>query len=746
MKKKESIIKIHYIRNDQNYGDWSLWIWTYPNGEGQEFFFDEIDQFGAVSKIPLSKVLNKDMTTLGFIVKTKCGWNKDIDLDRVIDLKTLAKDEEDYFNIYIQSGDVNIYEKPVYMTSWYRSESFSNLYNYDGPLGAIYSKKSTSFRVWSPISTQILLRIYSAGAPKSIDPKNGVDSYIKEYKMRKGKNGVFSVTINEDLEGKYYTYVVYNPFFKGEEIVDPYAVSTGINGLRGMIVDMGKTNPEGFEKLKIHPINRNNLTVYETHIADITSSKTWTKNQKFLKYAKTFKGACLSGTTYTENGITVKTGFDHIKELGVNAVQLLPIADQVNDERKMSFNWGYNPLNYNVLEGGYSTNPYDGYTRIKEFKELVKNYYDAGMNIIMDVVFNHVYFAPGSNFDVLMPGYYFRYKQDGTLSDGSSCGCETASEMPMMRKFIIDSVKFYAKEYKIGGFRFDLMGLHDLETMKKVAEAVKEVDPNIVIYGEPWAGGASSLDYARSAQQGNLEKYQGFGAFNDKIRDSLIKGGLSGSCSSGWVINTSFIDQNDINNIIDACKGAIKINCKSIIDSSKLVNYVSCHDNFTLFDRIKHNGISNNNIVKKMAMLANSVIFTTEGISFMLSGEEFMRTKKGNSNSYNLPYEINELDYSLKIKNLDMFNNYQKLIKFKQTINKENVNVDSSKGNTICLSFKDLNSGKTYKVIHANGFSKENFGSIDLEGYTLYLDTIKSNKKLSKSTKIESFETLIAYK
>ncbi len=254
-----------------------------------------------------------------------------------------------------------------------------------------------------------------------------------------------------DLEGKYYTYVVTNPLFNKKEIVDPYAKLTGVNGLREMVVDFSKTNPIGWNNSKMNEYSRTELTVYETHVADVTSSETWNGSKE---NSKKYAGMYESGTTYTENNVTVKTGFDHIKDLGVNAVQLLPIFDQANDELATddkAFNWGYNPLNYNSLEGIYSLNPHDGYAKIREFKELVKAHNDAGINIIMDVVYNHVNGAANSNFDVLMPEYYFRYDGNGKYSNGSGCGNETASEHSMMRKFIIDSTEFWATEYHLGG-------------------------------------------------------------------------------------------------------------------------------------------------------------------------------------------------------------------------------------------------------------------------------------------------------
>ena len=631
----------------------------------------------------------------------------------------------------------------------YKLNKFHKLFSYDGELGALVEKDSTTFKVWSPISRKITLKVYKNGTPTYFDHKLGSDEVIIEQDMVKEKNGVFSLKINKNLHGFYYTYVVTNDSYKAREIVDIYAKSTGINGMRGMIVDFSKIDSVDLSKIKIHPYNPRSLTVYEAHIADITSSATWTSNPEIRKFEKTFLGACLKGTTYKENGIEVKTGFDHIKELGVNAVQLLPIFDQANNEAKMTFNWGYNPVNYNTLEGGYSTNPSDGIVRIKEFKELIKKYHDAGINIIMDVVYNHLNGAVGSSFDVLMPGYFFRYNKEGNYSNGSGCGNETASEMPMYRKFMIDSVLFWAKEYKLGGFRFDLMAIHDIETMNLLVKKLHEFDKNIVVYGEPWTGAGSMLSADLAASKANGNHFKGYGFFNDCIRDSLIRTNKD-RIYSGWCANSINESRSDQSRIIEGIKG-ISYDVK---DPNKVVNYASCHDNMTLRDRIVFDGITSEKDIKRIAMLANSIVLTSNGISFILSGEEFLRSKGGCDNSYNSSYKVNELDYSLKIKNIDMFKNYQKLIHLKKNCNElsldkgdnESLKIDGTNPNMISYELHDYKDKKLYKVFHLNGLKNSKPLLVNLEGYNLYMDSINSHKELSNSTLLIPFETLIAFK
>lgn len=628
----------------------------------------------------------------------------------------------------------------------YKTEKFQNLYACDEELGAICNKKETIFKVWSPVSKKITLRLYKNGTPEEIDSKKGSDDIYLEKEMEKQKNGVFFLKISGNFHGFYYTYVVNNDVYKDREIVDIYAKSSGINGMRGMVVDFSQIKSEDLSKIKPHPYSARELTVYETHIADLTSSKTWSSKAKDRALSKTFLGACLEGTTYEENGRVVKTGFDHIKELGVNAVQLLPIADQNNDEVHPSFNWGYNPLNYNCLEGTYSSDPYNGESRIKEFKYLVKKYHDAGINIIMDVVYNHLYSAIGSSFDVLMPGYYFRYTEKGTLSNGSGCGNETASEMPMFRKFMIDSVLFWASEYKLGGFRFDLMAIHDIETMNLLCKKLHELDEHIVVYGEPWAGDSSMLDGELAAHKGNANKYEGYGFFSDCMRDSLIRTTKDLS-HAGWCLTN---DADDQDRVMQGIKGT----SYDVLDPNKILNYASCHDNRTLYDRVVFDGITNKNEAKHAAMLANSIVLTSNGISFILSGEEFLRSKGGSDNSYNLPYEVNGLDYSLKIENYDMFKNYVKLIKFKQTVsdlsldkgfNKE-LRVENFLPNVIYYELEDSKLDRKYLVFHVNGNRTGRPVRLDLDGYKLYLDTINPYKELSKYTMLVPYETIIVYK
>ena len=688
-----------------------------------------------------------------------------------------------YLHIEFENGgsvDKNISIRKLY------DMSFEMAYQYSGELGAIYSPEHTIFKVWSPISTSIKLRIYENGTPTEVDATKGSDVIYKEEEMTKGEKGVFSAQINEDLEGKYYTYFVtnsYNPY--GKEIVDPYAKGAGVNGLRGMIVDFSKTNPTGWDEVGYSQVDKKHLTIYETHVADMTSSETWTGLEA---NRKRYAGMHETGTTYTENidgqDVTVKTGFDHVKELGVNAIQIIPFFDQANNETKPEFNWGYNPLNYNVVEGVYSSNPYDGYVRMQELKAMIQAYKEAGIAVIMDVVYNHVNGLSGSNFDVLMPFYYFRYTDTGGAWSGSGCGNDTASETSMFRKFMIDSTAFWTEEYKMDGFRFDLMGLHDTETMNQLVAKCKTINPNIVVNGEAW-NLTSGMKYGyKYANQTNANDFVGYGQFNDKVRDAMQPGGFSPLESKGWISSTTNPVGTDT--IIEGMKG---ITHGVTNDPNKTLNYVTCHDNYTIHDRQIKAGIYDESLLAKINVLGNAFIMLSRGISFMLAGEEMLRTKidydvdgnpmplvddKGeeiiaydkdgqkiplysvSGNSYNSSYKTNEINYSWKAHHLDMFESYKKFIPLKQKA--VDLGLDTS---TETFKVEALAEGTVIKVTFAGGeacgnhsyvgyFTSPSIGTYKGTSYsaeipagaTVYLDTEAQNIT-GNSVNLKPYEVLI---
>ncbi|MGI6735002.1 MAG: type I pullulanase [Bacilli bacterium] len=540
---------------------------------------------------------------------------------------------------------------------------------YDGDdLGVTYTPAKTTIKAWAPTASDLKLRIYENGTPVALNADLGNDTYAEHQFVREPTGGVWKVELTGDYHGKYYTFVAKHP--TGDvELIDPYAKSAGINGVRGMIVDFSKTNPTGWDDVDYPVKSHTEIIPYELHVADLTADESWTGTEA---KRKRFLGLIEEGTTYTKDGVTVKTGFDHIKELGINALQIIPFYDQANDERNPSFNWGYNPHNYDVLEGSYSSNPYDGLVRIREFKQVVKAYAAEDIRIIMDVVYNHVANLGGHSFNKLVPGYYFRYNADGSPTSASGCGNDTASERIMMERFMRDSTAFWVEEYKIGGFRFDLMGLHTVQAMNTVRNRLIEIRPDIFIIGEAWKMGGATVE-AMGANQGNIHKVPGVGAFNDKLRDA-VKGDTNGR-GRGWVqLEESNIGVGIRNNIRNGMLGKITDTQSSPVQT---VNYVACHDNLALYDKLVYAGGSDFggdlNRLAQQNIQAEAISLLSQGVSFIHAGSEILRSKPlGNGqfdhNSYQSPYSVNSLKWNEKVTNLDVFEKYQELIALKRDI------------------------------------------------------------------------------
>ena len=558
----------------------------------------------------------------------------------------------------------------------YDSEAFESAFAYDGDdLGSVVKENSTTFKLWAPISSKVVLNLYSTGTPANM---GGSDEKIKSVEMTKGEKGVWSATENGNLHGTYYTYSVTNGT-NTFEVVDPYAKSAGVNGKRGMVVDFSKTNPEGFEYGKRADVinNPTDAIIYEVHVRDLTAHSSWGGP---TEYSGTFMGLTVTGTTYTSKDVTVTTGLDHIKELGVTHVQLLPIYDHgvIDESLKVpNYNWGYMPLNYNVPEGSYSTNAFDGTVRITELKKAVTALNDNGIGVIMDVVYNHTGPSADSNLNLIVPGYYYRMTSDGNFHNGSGCGNETASERYMMSKFIVDSVKFWASEYNLSGFRFDLMALHDVDTMNNVYNELVEIFPEILVYGEPWTGGTSPLDSNLAADKTNLEDMPNIGAFNDEIRDG-IKGSVFSAGEAGFIQGSNKNDH--INKIKYGVVGGIdhpQVD-KSVLSYQRAwhtspvqtINYVSAHDNNTLWDKIMLSTTSKQKDLRvEMAKQANAMVLTSQGIPFIHAGAEMLRSKPAvdggyDENSHESPIETNQIrwDYKVKENNLKTFNYYKGMI------------------------------------------------------------------------------------
>jgi len=591
------------------------------------------------------------------------------------------------YTLSVDFGDVNPSIVPVGFDGIYDSTEFADAFTYTGNLGALYTPTSTTFRLWAPISQSVTLNLYTAGhtsAQEDYAGVAGVDDPSQIVPMIKGESGTWSVTIDGDLDGVYYTYSVVNGNITSE-VIDPYATAAGVNGDRGMVINFDENNPEGWDE-DSRPETMDAYTdaiIYELHVRDLTTHESW--NGTEANRSK-FKGMWETGTTYQG----VSTGFDHLLDLGVTHVQLLPVFDHgVVDETRLKdetyygitdgiFNWGYMPENFNVVEGSYSSDPYNGSVRVTEFKELVQNYHANDLRIIMDVVYNHTGKSADSNFNLIVPGYYFRMNQDGSFSNGSGTGNETASERSMMSKFIVDSVLFWVNEYHIDGFRFDLMKLHDVDTMNAVTAAVHAIDDTIMIYGEPWTGGTSPLPETKAAYNATLDEMPGVAVFNDDTRDA-IKGSVFNSTAIGFVQGNRFSDAKILLGITGAtaqtgidpimlAKGTWAIN------PTQSINYVDAHDNNTLHDKLKLSSTVTDEVIIRMQRQAFAIVFLSQGVPFIHAGSEFMRSKpcsgdkdtcdslsRYDHNSYRSPDETNQIDWSLKVENLETYHYFKSL-------------------------------------------------------------------------------------
>ena len=538
-----------------------------------------------------------------------------------------------------------------------------------------YSPEKTVFTLFAPNDAKkVVVRIYQNGLGGKV---------LKTVKMVRTANEQWQATVKGDHMGRFYTF----DMGKGE-CPGVFAKAVGVNGKRGAIINMAETDPEHW-CCDQGPVVKSpaDLVVYEMHHRDFSIAR------KDAQYPGKFIA------------LTEPWAIDHLKALGVNAIHILPSYDYGSvDETRIDpdlyyeyaykelpkgviparpdfspqYNWGYDPVNYNVPEGGYSTNPYKPEVRIREFKQMVKALHDAGISVILDVVYNHTYDIEHSNFQRTYPDYYYRKTADGQYSNGSGCGNETASDQPMMRQFMIESVKYWINEYHIDGFRFDLMGCHDIETMNQIRQAVDEINPSIFIYGEGWSAGACAIPNEQLGMKANITQMPGIAAFSDEIRDAL-RGPFSDDTKPGWMgARIPKVTLQDLSGQKESLKfgivGAIahpQVNMKKVnystkpwaLEPTQMMSYVSCHDDMCLVDRLKASipGITADELIR-LDLLAQTVVFTSQGVPFMLSGEELLRTKKGVHNSFESPDSINQLDWTNKTKYPKVFDYYKNLI------------------------------------------------------------------------------------
>ena len=564
-----------------------------------------------------------------------------------------------------------------------------------------YSPKATTFSLVTAPEVKKVNVLIS-------DADNNEAQLVKS--MKRVGAGKWQLTVKNDLKGKYYLFGVYN---NAQPDLTPgvFAKAVGVNGQRGAIIDLKDTDPEGWSEDK-RPELRNpvDLVIYEMHHRDFSIDySSGIKNKgKFL-------------------ALTEPKAIEHLKRLGVNAIHILPSFDYASvDESqpdKPQYNWGYDPLNYNVPEGSYSTNAADPKARIKEFKQMVQALHKAGIRVILDVVYNHTFNIDGSNFQKTYPGYYFRHRPDGTYSDGSGCGNETASEKPLMREFMVESVKYWVNEYHIDGFRFDLMGVHDIETMNLIRAELNKIDPSIYVYGEGWSAGSCAYPQEKLAMKANARQLNGIGAFSDELRDAL-RGPFSDDKKGGFLAGMPNCEES----IKFGIAGAIdhpqvdmtKVNYSKAAwtnEPSQMIAYVSCHDDMCLTDRLRATvpNISDEELIC-LDLLAQTAVLTSQGVPFLLSGEEMMRDKKGEHNSFRSPDSINRFDWNNLKRYPQVFDYYSKLIALRKAhpafrmgnaeeVKKNLVFLDAPEG-VVAFQLKNNAGGDSWKdiivVLNAN--------------------------------------------
>jgi pullulanase len=538
--------------------------------------------------------------------------------------------------------------------------------SYDGDdLGLTYTAQSSTFRIWSPMAEEAEIILYNQ--PLGSD-------HLVQAKMNRGRSGTWHVTIPGNQKGKFYVFRVRIKNKWSQEVPDPYVKLVGTNGRRGVIGEMRETDPQDWDQDSApafgaatpSPVD---AVIYELHVRDASIHQSSGINAKGK-----FIGLTETGT---RNIGGLSTGLDHLKEFGVTHVHLLPSYDFSSvDESKPDmpqYNWGYDPLNYNTPEGSYASNPSDGLTLVKEFKHLVKAFHTNGLRVVMDVVYNHTMFTETSWFEQLVPGYYYRKRSDGTFSDASACGNETASERPMMRKYMIESLKFWVKEYHVDGFRFDLMGIHDIETMNILSRELRAIKPDILLYGEGWTAGSSPLPDSLRALKKNAARLDGIAVFSDDIRDG-IKGSVFVHEEKGFASGRQGMEQT-IRFGIAASTAHPQVDFSKVNYSKapyaaspeQVVSYAECHDNHILRDKLAISAPTASQKQREdMQRLANTIVLTSQGIPFLHAGSEFLRTKKGVENSFNAGDSINAIDWDLKTRNHDTYMFIRQLIQMRK--------------------------------------------------------------------------------
>jgi len=702
-------LTVHYQRPGGDYQDWNLWIWKNltsgadvdVNSNGVTF--TSADDFGKIATVKIEGM--EKFENLGIIVRKGAWDSKDFGDDRFIS----NIPDNGNVEIWLRQGDPTIhYSIPttpipanpaIEFAKLYDSPEFAAKYTYTGnDLGVTYTKTSTKLRVWAPTAKAVSVVTYKEpDAPYS----SGVLT-----KMTYDTKGTWVATLKGDQNGTVFNYrVSVNDTLN--EAVDPYVRATTVNGTRGVIVNLDATDPKGWSTSKPKFSGKpTDAVIYELHVRDLSMDQS-------SGIPAAHKGKFLALTDLSTSNSGQKTGVSAIKDLGVTHVELLPIFDFATvNENLPTFNWGYDPQNYNVPEGSYSSDPKNPTARITELKSAIMGMHKAGLRVNMDVVYNHVSNANTFSQNLIVPGYFFRRDNNGNLTSGSGCGNDVATERPMVRKFIVDSVKYWTTEYNMDGYRFDLMGLMDIETINEITAALKKIDPTILVIGEGWNMGTLPAD--KRANQINISKLNGVSHFNDQIRDG-IKGSVFDAADNGFATGKFTAKMNVMAGIVGNTDYSTEIMTKwTTTAPGQSVNYVESHDNMTLVDKITASVKDAKPAdIAQLSQLAGSIALLSQGMPFIQAGQEFLRSKGGDSNSYKSSDLVNSLKWGTQSANSTTVKYYKGIIALRKAhpafrmattdLVKKNLKFFTSPEGTIAYSINGSDvkdSASTIVVVH----------------------------------------------
>ena len=678
----DNLLTVHFHSMHGDYSRYNMWKWL-DGYWGEEAYFSREDDFGLVGQLTFPA--NRFIDYVNLLVKTE-DWSKQTHDYRI---RRFLGDAPNA--IWVVEGDPTVYySKQAALTSHsfegrdqhafdmaLRRQEFDQKWGFQGWLGHKYEKGSTEFRLWGPLARRVQLLLFKKGSKTKVIKMSRGTSVNKD-RHELNTHGVWSVSVPGDLDGVAYQFRVYHEESFYQDTRDPYSIALSLNNKKSLVVNPERLVPKGYQKVTRQEANWRNANacssvICEMHLRDFSISETSGVKKA---YRGTYLGACQKGTKNAQGDVT---GFDYIKRMGYNYVQLQPVFDHHKNYDKngnLLYNWGYDPENYNVPDRQFAVDQKNPLAPILELKKMIQAYHEAGIGVIMDVVYNHTYSSYSSPFQLTVPAYYYRMHDNGSFQDGSGCGNETASEKEMYRKYMIDSLTYWAEEFGVDGFRFDLMGLHDVATMNAIRSAMDDIDPRILIYGEGWDMGIG-LPVDQKAKKDNAALMPRIGFFNDNARDAVKGAEVYGQISNGYVSGAPLEDK--IAKSLLGSRGFV-----NYLMPGQVLNYIEAHDNYNLNDLMHHlHPHDSPEDIEKRIYLANALNLTMQGMCFMQLGQEFQRSKmvatgedgnyteadvKRAMNSYNAPDEVNCVDWNQVTLKKELIDKIAKLIERKRTV------------------------------------------------------------------------------